>query len=83
MSDDPLTPDERAFLDASLAERRERQSKEVARQARERALDLIEEHLLQDRDQFVRERTWNALRRLMGQGVERAEDLCARLIELA
>jgi transcriptional regulator with XRE-family HTH domain len=56
---------------------------QMADQARERALDLIEEHLLQDRDQFVRERTWNALRRLMGQGVERAEDLCARLIELA
>ena len=49
----------------------------------ETALDLIEDHLLQDRDQFVRERTWNTLRRLMGQGVERAEDLCARLIELA
>ena len=55
----------------------------MADRARETALDLIEEHLLQDRDQFVRERTWHALRRLMGQGVERAEDLCARLIELA
>ena len=55
----------------------------LADRSRERALDLIEEYLLQDRDQYVRERTWNALRRLMGQGVERAEDLCARLIELA
>ena len=55
----------------------------MADRSRETALDLIEEHLLQDRDQFVRERTWNTLRRLMGQGVERAEDLCARLIELA
>jgi transcriptional regulator with XRE-family HTH domain len=55
----------------------------MADRSRETALDLIEDHLLQDRDQFVRERTWNTLRRLMGQGVERAEDLCARLIELA
>ena len=56
---------------------------EMADQSRETALDLIEDHLLQDRDQFVRERTWNTLRDLMGQGVERAEELCARLIELA
>jgi len=47
------------------------------------ALDLIEEYLLQDRDRFVHERTWNALRCLMGEGSERAEALCARLIEIA
>jgi transcriptional regulator with XRE-family HTH domain len=47
------------------------------------ALDLIEEYLLQDRDRFVRERTWNALRCLMSEGSERAEELCARLIEVA
>jgi transcriptional regulator with XRE-family HTH domain len=56
---------------------------QISDRSREVALDLIEAYLLQDRDQYVRERTWNALRRLMGQGVERAEDLCARLIELA
>ena len=55
----------------------------IAERSRETALNLIEDHLLQDRDQFVSERTWSTLRRLMGQGVERAEDLCARLIELA
>jgi transcriptional regulator with XRE-family HTH domain/ketosteroid isomerase-like protein len=47
------------------------------------ALDLIEEYLLQDRDHFVQERTWNALRQLMSAGSERAEELCARLIEIA
>ncbi len=51
---------------------------QVADRSRETALDLIEEYLLQDRDQYVRERTWNALRRLMGQGVERAAGACAR-----
>jgi len=54
----------------------------VARSA-EIALDLIEEYLLQDRDRFVHERTWTALRRLMSIGSERAEELCARLIEIA
>jgi transcriptional regulator with XRE-family HTH domain len=47
------------------------------------ALDLIEEYLLQDRDRFVHERTWNTLRYLMNAGSERAEELCARLIEIA
>jgi transcriptional regulator with XRE-family HTH domain len=47
------------------------------------ALDLIEKHLLQDRDRFVHERTWNALRYLMNEGSERAEELCARMIEIA
>ncbi len=46
------------------------------------ALDLIEKHLLQDQDRFVHERTWAALRTLMGQGSERAEELCAQLIEI-
>ena len=49
----------------------------------EAALDLIEEYLLQDRDRYVQERTWNALRRMMSIGSERAEELCARLIEIA
>ena len=49
----------------------------------EAALDLIEEYLLQDRDRYVQERTWNALRRMMSVGSERAEELCARLIEIA
>jgi transcriptional regulator with XRE-family HTH domain len=47
------------------------------------ALDLIEAYLLQDRDRFVHERTWNALRHLMNKGSERAEELCARMIEIA
>jgi transcriptional regulator with XRE-family HTH domain len=47
------------------------------------ALELIEYYLLQDRDRFVQERTWTALRELMRDGSERAEELCARLIELA
>lgn len=47
------------------------------------ALDLIETHLLQDRDRFVHERTWNALRALMSWGSERAEELCAQMIEIA
>jgi hypothetical protein len=47
------------------------------------ALDLIQAHLLQDRDRFVHERTWNALRHLMNKGSERAEELCARMIEIA
>jgi transcriptional regulator with XRE-family HTH domain len=49
----------------------------------EAALDLIEEYLLQDRDRYVQERTWNALRGMMSVGSERAEELCARLIEIA
>jgi len=56
---------------------------EMAARAPEVALDLIEDHLLQDRDRFVHERTWTALRQLMAAGVERAEELCARLIEIA
>ena len=55
----------------------------IAVQEPEVALDLIESYLLQDRDQFVQERTWMALRALMSRGAERAEELCARLIELA
>lgn len=47
------------------------------------ALDLIQTFLLQDRDRFVHDRTWNALRALMNQGSERAEELCAQLIEIA
>ena len=47
------------------------------------ALDLIQTFLLQDRDRFVHERTWNALRALMNQGSERAEELCAQMIEIA
>jgi transcriptional regulator with XRE-family HTH domain len=56
---------------------------ELVSQSPEATLDLIEEYLLQDRDRFVQERTWNALRELMSAGSERAEELCARLIELA
>jgi hypothetical protein len=55
----------------------------LAAQSPEIALDLIEEYLLQDRDHFIQERTWNALRQLMAAGHERAEELCARLIEIA
>jgi transcriptional regulator with XRE-family HTH domain/3-methyladenine DNA glycosylase AlkC len=47
------------------------------------ALELIQTYLLQDRDRFVHERTWNALRTLMNQGSERAEELCAQMIEIA
>ena len=47
------------------------------------ALDLVEEYLLQDKDRFIHERTWNALRTLMNRGSERAEELCVRLIEIA
>ena len=56
---------------------------EVVAQSGEIALDLIEAYLLQDRDRFVHERTWMALRDLMGAGSERAEELCAQLIEIA
>jgi transcriptional regulator with XRE-family HTH domain len=56
---------------------------EVVTQSAKIALDLIEEYLLQDRDRFVHERTWTTLRRLMSVGSERAEELCARLIEIA
>ena len=56
---------------------------DMVAQSPELALDLIEEYLLQDRDRFVQERTWNALRQLMSTGSERAEELCARLIEIA
>ncbi len=47
------------------------------------ALDLIETFLLQDKDRFVHERTWNALRYLVNRGSERAEALCAQMIEIA
>lgn len=47
------------------------------------ALDLIQEYLLHDRDHFIHERTWAALRCLMNEGSERAEELCAQLIEIA
>lgn len=47
------------------------------------ALDLIDTYLLQDRDRFIHERTWAALRCLMNAGSDRAEDLCAELIEIA
>jgi hypothetical protein len=56
---------------------------EMARQSDVVTLDLIEEYWLRDRDPYVRERTWNALRGLMSEGSERAEDMCAQLIELA
>jgi 3-methyladenine DNA glycosylase AlkC len=56
---------------------------DVVARSSEVALDLIEDHLLQDRDRFVHERTWMALRNLMGAGSERAEELCAQLIEIA
>lgn len=48
----------------------------------ETGLDLIQQYLLHDRDRFVHERTWNALRYLMERGSERAEELCAQMIEL-
>ena len=47
------------------------------------ALELIAEYLLPDRDRFVRERTWSALLKLMNAGLEKAEELCAQMIELA
>ena len=47
------------------------------------ALDLIEAFLLHDRDRFVHERTWNALRTMMNRGERRAEELCAQMIEIA
>ncbi|MBN1639613.1 MAG: helix-turn-helix domain-containing protein [Anaerolineae bacterium] len=47
------------------------------------ALDLIDAYLLQDRDHFIHERTWAALRSLMSAGSDRAEELCAELIEIA
>jgi transcriptional regulator with XRE-family HTH domain len=56
---------------------------EMARQSDVVTLDLIEEYWLRDRDPYVRERTWNALRELMSEGSPRAEDMCAQLIELA
>jgi transcriptional regulator with XRE-family HTH domain len=56
---------------------------EMAKQSDVVTLDLIEEYWLRDRDPYVRERTWNALRGLMSEGSERAEDMCAQLIELA
>ena len=55
----------------------------VVDRAPEVALDLIERYLLQDRDHFIHERTWTTLRCLMNAGSERAEELCARLIEIA
>lgn len=55
----------------------------LAERLPEITLDLIEEHLLQDRDKFVHERTWNVLRYLVKGGSERAEELCARMIEIA
>jgi len=56
---------------------------DLATQAPDIALDLIEDALLQDRDHFIHERTWATLRRLMNDGSERAEELCAQLIEIA
>ena len=56
---------------------------DLATQAPDVALDLIEDALLQDRDHFIHERTWATLRRLMNNGSERAEELCAQLIEIA
>jgi len=56
---------------------------DIAVQSPQIALDLIQEYLLQDRDRFVHERTWATLRSLMSAGLERAEDLCMRLIEIA
>ena len=56
---------------------------EVVARSPEVALDLIEKYLLQDRDPFIHERTWATLRGLMNAGSERAEELCARLIEIA
>jgi transcriptional regulator with XRE-family HTH domain len=56
---------------------------EVIARSPEVALDLIEAYFLADRDRYVQERTWGALRQLMGAGEERAEELCARLIEIA
>ena len=56
---------------------------DVVARSPEIALDLIEKHLLQDRDHFIHERTWTTLRYLMNAGSERAEELCARLIEIA
>ena len=47
------------------------------------AIDLIDRYLLQDRDHFIHERTWAALRSLMNAGSDRAESLCAELIEIA
>jgi transcriptional regulator with XRE-family HTH domain/3-methyladenine DNA glycosylase AlkC len=56
---------------------------DVVDRSPEVALDLIERYLLQDRDHFIHERTWTTLRCLMSAGSERAEELCARLIEIA
>jgi transcriptional regulator with XRE-family HTH domain len=56
---------------------------DVVAQSSEIALDLVQDYLLQDRDRFVHERTWLALRQLMSAGSERAEELCAQLIEIA
>jgi transcriptional regulator with XRE-family HTH domain len=56
---------------------------EIVDRSPEVALDLIERYLLQDRDHFIHERTWTTLRYLMNAGSERAEELCARLIEIA
>ena len=56
---------------------------EVIARSPEVALHLIEDYFLADRDRYVQERTWGALRQLMGEGEERAEELCARLIEIA
>jgi hypothetical protein len=56
---------------------------DVVDQSPEVALDLIEQYLLQDRDHFIHERTWAMLRCLMNARSERAEELCARLIEIA
>jgi transcriptional regulator with XRE-family HTH domain len=56
---------------------------DLATQMPDVALDLIEDALLQDRDHFIHERTWATLRHLMNDGSERAEELCAQLIEIA
>lgn len=55
----------------------------LAEQFPDMVIDLIEKFLLQDQDRFVHERTWNVLRYLMSQGIERAEELCAQMIEIA
>jgi hypothetical protein len=56
---------------------------EMVAHAPEVAIDLIETFLLHDRDHFIQERTWKALRQLMDARAERAEELCARMIEIA
>jgi hypothetical protein len=56
---------------------------QVVARSEEVTLNLIEEYLLYDKDRFVHERTWTTLRHLMRMGSERAEGLCARLIDIA